>query len=117
VAGIYFRLFDFLSLKWLRIQVESLPVERQWHAHARGHLRDDLYRYHRELTRRILLEAADEEHSVQVWMDRHEDAVNRIGLMLEEMRNTASPDYPALQVAVNGLKQLLHATNREAVDA
>jgi hypothetical protein len=54
VARIYFALFERLCLKWLRNQVESLPVERQWHAHARGHLRDDLYRHHRQLTRRVL---------------------------------------------------------------
>ncbi len=110
VARIYFRLFDHLSLKWLRTQVEELPVERQWHAHARGHLRDDLYRHHRELTRRILDEAGDESEPVKAWMARYADSVNRISLMLEEMRNTATRDYAVLQVAVNGLGQLLHAT-------
>jgi len=111
VARIYFRLFDHLCLKWLRFQIEELPVERQWHAHARGHLRDDLYRCHRELTRRILTEAADEKEPVEAWMARHSEAVGRISLMLEEMRNTASRDYAVLQVAVNGLGQLLHATS------
>jgi glutamate dehydrogenase len=110
VARVYFRLFDHLCLKWLRTQIEELSVERQWHAHARGHLRDDLYRYHRELTRRILAEASDETEPVSAWMRRHKEAVNRISLMLEEMRNTASRDYAVLQVAVNGLGQLLHAT-------
>ncbi|WP_376690322.1 NAD-glutamate dehydrogenase [Wenzhouxiangella sp. EGI_FJ10409] len=111
VARIYFRLFDHLCLKWLRMQVEELPVERQWHAHARGHLRDDLYRHHRELTRRILSEAGDEPEPVRAWMRRHAEAVDRISLMLEEMRNTATRDYAVLQVAVNGLGQLLHATD------
>ena len=111
VARIYFRLFDHLSIMWLRTQVEELPVERQWHAHARGHLRDDLYRHHRELTRRILNEAGDESEPVKAWMGRHSEAVNRISLMLEEMRNTATRDYAVLQVAVNGLGQLLHATD------
>ena len=111
VARIYFRLFDHLCLKWLRTQIEELPVERQWHAHARGHLRDDLYRYHRELTRRIMTEAGDETEPVKAWMRRHHEAVDRISLMLEEMRNTGSRDYAVLQVAVNGLGQLLHATS------
>jgi glutamate dehydrogenase len=112
VAAIYFRLFDHLCLKWLRSQIERLSVERQWHAHARGHLRDDLYRCHRELTRRILLEAGDDASDpVESWLERHDEAVSRITLMLEEMRNTASRDFAALQVAVNGLGQLLHATD------
>ncbi|NEZ04093.1 NAD-glutamate dehydrogenase [Wenzhouxiangella sp. XN201] len=111
VARVYFRLFDFLCLKWLRAQIEDLSVERQWHAHARGHLRDDLYRHHRDLTRRILRETAGEKEPVKTWMASHHEAVERISLMLEEMRNTASRDYPTLQVAVNGLGQLLHATS------
>ncbi|MDZ7791003.1 MAG: NAD-glutamate dehydrogenase [Xanthomonadales bacterium] len=111
VARVYFRLFDHLCLTWLRSQIEELPVERPWHAHARGHLRDDLYRCHRELTRRILTETGDETEPVKAWMERHSEPVERISLMLEEMRNTASRDYAVLQVAVNGLGQLLHATD------
>ncbi|WP_376695250.1 NAD-glutamate dehydrogenase [Wenzhouxiangella sp. EGI_FJ10305] len=111
VAKVYFRLFDHLCLKWLRAQIEELSVERQWHAHARGHLRDDLYRCHRELTRRILAEAGDSPEPVKAWMERHSEAVERISLMLEEMRTTGTRDYAVLQVAVNGLGQLLHATS------
>jgi len=111
VARVYFRLFDFLCLKWLRAQIEDLPVERQWHAHARGHLRDELYRSHRQLTRRILCETDEVSDPVVAWMQRHAEPVGRISLMLEEMRNTASRDYAVLQVAVNGLGQLLHAAS------
>jgi glutamate dehydrogenase len=110
VARIYFQLFDHLCLNWLRTQIEELPVERQWHAHARGNLRDDLYRSHRELTRRILAETDGDSAAVETWMKRHHEAVDRISLMLEEMRNRGSHDYAVLQVAVNGLGQLLHAT-------
>ncbi|QOC23814.1 NAD-glutamate dehydrogenase [Wenzhouxiangella sp. AB-CW3] len=112
VSRIYFLLFDRLCLKWLRGQVESLPVERQWHAHARGHLRDDLYRHHRELTRRILNETGDQEEPVEAWFQRHENESERVSIMLEEMRNTSSShDFAVLQVAINALGQLMHSTS------
>jgi glutamate dehydrogenase len=111
VARIYFALFDRLCLKWLRTQVENLPVERQWHAHARGHLRDDLYSHHRHLTRRVIRETGDADDPVGAWFERHAVEAERVSVMLEEMRNTSSAeDFAVLQVAINGLGQLMHAT-------
>ena len=43
VAGVYFGLGESLRLKWLREQIENLPVEGQWHALARANLRDELF--------------------------------------------------------------------------
>ena len=110
VARIYFDLLDRLCLKWLRGQVESLPVERQWHAHARGNLRDELFSYHRQLTRRVLTEAGAEKDPVSTWFERYQAESERVAMMLEEMRNTDASDYPSMQVAIKGLAQLLNAT-------
>jgi len=112
VARIYFALLDRLCLKWLRAQVERLPVERQWHAHARGNLRDELFSYHRQLTRRVMDEAEDAADPVATWFDRYSDEVEQVALMLDEMRNTAATDYPSMQVAIKGLGQLLNATRQ-----
>jgi len=111
VAKIYFGLIDRLSLKWLRLSIERLPVERQWHAHARGNLRDEMYRYHRQITRRILLDSGDQIDPVGAWFDRYAAETERTVTMLEQMRNTSAGDYPSLQVALNGLGQLLNATS------
>lgn len=110
-AAIYFGVIDRLCLKWLRISIEQLPVERQWHAHARGNLRDELYRYHRQITRRILLESGDRDDPVGDWFQRYASETERTVTMLEQMRNTSAGDYPSLQVALNGLGQLLNATS------
>ena len=110
VATIYFGLIDRLCLKWLRGQIERLPVERQWHAHARGNLRDELYGYHRRLTRRVLADSGDAEDPVASWFERYSSETARVAVMLEEMRNTSAGDYPSLQVALNGIGQLLEAT-------
>ena len=115
VARTYFQLFNHLHLKWLRQQVERLPVELPWHAHARGNLRDQLFRHHQHLLHRIL-EAQDKsgttsaEDAVRHWMNAHADEVARVGVMLEEMHQQNVCDYPSLQVAIAGLEQLLNAT-------
>lgn len=111
VGQIYFALLEQLSLKWLRNQVETLPVERQWHAHARGNLRDELFNYHRQLAERVLSEAGDQDDPVKAWFQRYKAEVSRVSVMLEEMRNTGAADYPSMQVAIKGLGQLLNATS------
>ena len=111
VARIYFSLLDRLCLKWLRSQVESLTVERQWHAHARGNLRDELFSYHRQLTRRVMDGFGDAEDPVECWFKQYTVEVGRVSVMLEEMRNTSASDYPSMQVAIKSLGQLLNATS------
>ena len=111
VAQAYFDLLDRLCLKWLRAQVESLPVERQWHAHARGNLRDELFNTHRLLTRRALQQCQDAPAPVAVWFEQYREETGRVALMLEQMRSANADDYPSMQVAVKGLSQLLHATS------
>jgi len=111
VARVYFALLDRLSLKWLRTKVEKLPVERQWHAHARGNLRDELYNYHRELASRILTQCGGEDDPVSAWFERFGAESRRVSEMLDEMRNLGQADYPSMQVAIRGLAQLLNATS------
>jgi glutamate dehydrogenase len=111
VARIYFRLLDRLHMKWLRGQIEALPVEQPWHAHARGNLRDELYASHRNLTRRIIEETGEEDDPVEAWFDRHDLQVARLSVMLDEMHNIGASDYPSMQVAIKGLGQLLNATS------
>ncbi len=111
VGRIYFSLLERLSLKWLRTQVETLPVERQWHAHARGNLRDELYDYHRQLAQRVLAEAGDQEDPVEAWFQRYQAEASRVSAMFEEMHNTGAADYPSMQVAIKGLGQLLNSTS------
>jgi glutamate dehydrogenase len=110
VGRVYFRLFDELCLRWLRESVENLPVEKQWHAHARGNLRDELFSHHRVLVRRILTEQRAADEPIAAWFDAHEGSVERTRAMLEEMRATSTLDFATLQVAIHGLGQLLSAT-------
>jgi glutamate dehydrogenase len=110
VGRTYFRLFDELCLRWLRENIENLSVEKQWHAHARGNLRDELFSHHRVLVRRILTEQRGSDEPIAAWFDVHADAVARTREMLEEMRATSNLDFATMQVAIHGLGQLLSAT-------
>jgi glutamate dehydrogenase len=111
VATVFFGLGDSLGLKWLRGSVERLPVEGQWHAHARGNLRDELYSQHRRLADRILEAFPDEKKPVRRWLKDNAEDVERVSVMLSDMQSLPSMDYAIVSVAVRSLDQLLHATN------
>jgi len=110
VATVFFGLGDRLSLKWLRESVEKLPVEGQWHAHARGNLRDELYSQHRKLAGRVLEAFGDSKDSVNSWITANTQHVERVSVMMKDMHDLPSMDYATVSVAVSSLNQLLLAT-------
>ena len=107
VAIVFFGLGDRLGLKWLRESVEKLPVAGQWHAHARGNLRDELYSQHRSLAGRVLEAFPDEKDPVKCWIEVNVEAVERVSLMLNDMQDLSSMDYATVSVAVRSLEGLL----------
>jgi len=110
VATVFFSLGDKLSLKWLRESVEKLPVDGQWHAHARGGLRDELYSQHRSLAGRILEAFPNEKDPVKKWLQQNAGDVEQVSLMLKDMQGLPSMDYAIASVAVRSLDQLLLTT-------
>jgi glutamate dehydrogenase len=110
VAAVFFGLGDDLGLKWLRASVENLPVESQWHVHARGNLRDELYIQHRRLAARVLEACPDARDPVGRWLKDNAKHVERVSLMLKDMQRLPSMDYAIVSVAVSSLDQLLLET-------
>ena len=110
VATVFFGLGDYLRLKWLRECVEKLPVDGQWHAHARGNLRDELYSQHRRLAGRVLEEFPDAKDPVKNWVETNSEAVGRTSLMLNDMKSLQSMDYATVSVAVRSLESMLTKT-------
>jgi glutamate dehydrogenase len=110
VAGVYISLGESLGLKWFRRQIESLTVHGQWHAHARGNLRDELYAHHRLLANRVLDQCGGADDPVGLWIEQHRDDVRRVMEVIEDMRNLPGMDYATLSVAVRSLDHLLKAT-------
>jgi glutamate dehydrogenase len=107
VATVFFGLGDRLQLKWLRESVEKLPVAGQWHAHARGSLRDELYSQHRRLAGQVLEAFPGKKDPVKCWVDANREAVEHISLMLSDMHSLPSMDYATVSVAVHSLEGLL----------
>ena len=110
VATIFFGLGDRLGLKWLRESVDELTVEGQWHAHARGNLRDELYSQHRRLAGRVLETFPDSKKPVNSWIEANASDVERVSLMMNDMQDLTTMDYATVSVAVRSLEQLLTAT-------
>ena len=102
---------DSLGLKWLRSEVENLRVQGQWHAQARGNLRDELYAHHRELVDAAIRSCGIEGDPVACWIGKNAEDVRRVTDMMEDMRNLEQVDYATASVAVRSLGQLVSAAN------
>ena len=111
-AAVYFEVGRGLSLDWLHDQIEQLDVEGQWHALARGTLRDNLYALQRRLAAQVLahheekLEAAD---IVVDWLAKNTKQVSHARQVLREMKATGALDFATLSVALQEIRKLADA--------
>jgi len=112
VGWIYARLGEHFGLKWLRGQIESLPVDGVWHANARGSLRDELYTQHRALTVRVLTSEPklDADEAVDKWLADNDPHAQRVQTMSAEMQRLNRLDYATGVVALRALEQLVMET-------
>jgi glutamate dehydrogenase len=110
-AEVYFGLGEALNLNWLMQKIEELTVESQWHAHARGGLRDELYAEHRALTAQILEGGGKGKGAelVSAWLNRDDPSLKFTLAMFADMRSQVVTDYPIVSVAVRRLAQLVQA--------
>lgn len=114
-AKLYFYLGDRLNLNWLAGQIESLPVEGQWHANARAALRDELCQHHRDLLLNILKRKPQQAVKTLVadWIKQRKDNLDHLQHMLGDMRASSHMDYAMVSVAIRGVKRLIRACERE----
>jgi glutamate dehydrogenase len=110
IAQVFFGLGDLLGLKWLRQQVEVLPVVGQWHAISRANLRDELYAQQNRLVERVLHSEGRKRNPVAAWVEAHAERVGVTQKMLKQIQNQADTDYPTIAVAVRSLGQLADDT-------
>ncbi|MBS0589150.1 MAG: NAD-glutamate dehydrogenase [Proteobacteria bacterium] len=107
-AKVYFGLGESLDLNWLMQKIEALPVESQWHAQARGGLRDELYAQHRALTAQVLASGKGQGGDlVAAWLNRDDPALKFTLAMFADMRSQVVTDYPIVSVAVRRLAHLI----------
>lgn len=111
-AQSYFKLDQTFRFGWLMSTVESLPVSGQWHAHARGGLRYELYRHHRQLTASLLSQygSGSADQRVRAWRGDHRSQADFFQNMLADMKSSGEMDYAKVSVAVRALDQLVAST-------
>nr|WP_246109195.1 NAD-glutamate dehydrogenase domain-containing protein [Vulcaniibacterium gelatinicum] len=111
VARVHFALGEALHLPWLHEQIDALPVEGRWHAHARGVLRDELAAQQRALVGQVLAlpGKGDAAERVERWLHRDDPALRFTQAMFNELRSQVSLDYPTVSVAVRRLAQMAAA--------
>jgi glutamate dehydrogenase len=112
VAANYFALARSLHLDWLRQVITRLPRDNRWQSLARTALRDDLFRQHRGLLVRALVEEATDDGSglrVNGWLTRHEGAVNVCLQMFNELKSSENLDLAMLSAGMRELHNHLMA--------
>jgi glutamate dehydrogenase len=108
VAQVYYAFGDALHVPWLIEQIDALPVEGRWHAHARGVLRDELRLQQRTLVGHVIAAGgkAPPDQQVADWMEREDPALRFTQAMFAELRAQKALDYPTVSVAVRRLAQM-----------
>jgi glutamate dehydrogenase len=107
VAQVHFGLGETLHIKWLREQLESLPVKGQWHAQARALLRDELFSQQNRLVELVLRQSGKRRNILAHWLEAHAAQVNRLVRAMSDMANLPVMDYATVAVAVHALGQLV----------
>ena len=110
IAQVFFGLGELLELRWLRRQVEALPVMGQWHAMSRSNLRDELFTQQNRLVERVLQGEGRKRDPVTAWHEANQERVQVVQKMLTHMKNHVEMDYPTIAVAVRSLGQLVDDT-------
>jgi glutamate dehydrogenase len=111
VARAFYALGDALHLPWLLEQIDALPVEGRWHAHARGVLRDELRSQQRVLVGQLLAATGKRtpEQRLAEWLQRDDAQLRFTQQMFSELMAQRALDYPTASVAVRRLAQMAEA--------
>lgn len=110
VARVFYALGDALHVPWLLEQIDALPVEGRWHAHARGVLRDELRAQQRVLVGQLLGSGKrTPEQRLAEWLQRDDAQLRFTQQMFSELMAQKTLDYPTASVAVRRLAQMAEA--------
>ncbi|GBO83038.1 NAD-glutamate dehydrogenase [Marinobacter salsuginis] len=113
VANLYYELGDRLDLNWFANAIAALKPASHWQALARESFREDLDWQQRALTTGVLKLAEKPEDvpaSVENWLSRHQQMIDRWKSMLSELKGVREPEYAMFSVALRELLDLAQST-------
>lgn len=112
-ARLFFTISERLQLNWIRDQVSETTVRNHWHQLAIVNMRNEIHRFQRQLTERILQSVTNKRHTTKAltqWMDKFDYAIRRYDQILSELQALRKLDYTMASVAVFEVRRLLSLT-------
>jgi len=110
VAVAYFAVGEYLELSWLREQITSQPVQKQWDAMARSTIRDDLDFQQRILAIAVLKSSGkltDIKIQFKEWASQHQAFIVRWQQLLTDLKATTNPEFIMYSVVIRELIDLV----------
>jgi glutamate dehydrogenase len=106
VAGAYFLVGDKLNLSWLRTQIAGLPAESHWQTLAKMALSEDVSALQSKIASLVFKlspEVREPSALINEWETQNKGELDRIRLLLADVRSAGVPDFSMLSVAVREL--------------
>lgn len=116
VAVAYFAVGEYLEFAWLRDQITSQPVLKQWDALARSALRDDLDFQQRSLAIAILKTTGQLTNiglQFKAWSNQHQAFITRWQQLLTELKAATNPEFIMYSVVIRELIDLVRFHKKE----
>ena len=113
VAAIYYQLGERFGLNWLRRRARKIPAGDHWQFQAVNAMVDDLYGQQTDLTWRVLeglvlggCTPGGAAEIIDCWSQGRYAAVDRVALLLTELRSIPDLDLARLAVASRQIRAL-----------
>ncbi|CAK0773363.1 NAD-specific glutamate dehydrogenase [uncultured Gammaproteobacteria bacterium] len=110
VAAVYFALGDRFALDWLREQAQTTKTDNDWQKQAATAIVDDLLGHQSRLATSVLETTAADQNpveAIEAWCLNRRAGMERIGVLLTELRAQSTLDLAMLAVANRHLRTLI----------
>lgn len=109
-AKLFYKVSDLLDLHWIKENISSLNTRHHWHQLAIANMRNEVHRYQRELTEKLLHSIKNKRHinvAIEQWESKMEYALRRYRQILQELKSARELDFAMMSVAVSEVRILL----------
>ena len=114
-AKLFYALSERLQLHWIRNSISQTIVRNHWNHLAIVNMRNDLHANQRNLTELVLDSVDNKRHTTKalnLWEEKHREALERYDHMVSELSARQNLDFPATSVAVSEIRRLVSVTQQ-----